>query len=80
MQVEVIVTTAGGIEEGLIKCMAPNYLGDFSLPGKEHRQRGINRWDILLLFSISTKVLCLPTYASLSVITTLTLKSHGSIV
>lgn len=43
MQVDVIVTTAGGIEEDLIKCLAPTYLGEFSLPGKELRQRGINR-------------------------------------
>lgn len=45
MQVDVIVTTAGGIEEDLIKCLAPTYLGEFSLSGKELRQRGINRWD-----------------------------------
>lgn len=38
-----IVTTAGGIEEDLIKCLAHTYLGDFSLPGKELRERGINR-------------------------------------
>lgn len=43
MQVDVIVTTAGGIEEDIIKCLAPTYLGEFSLPGKELRQRGINR-------------------------------------
>ena len=30
---DVIVTTAGGIEEDLIKCLAPTYRGDFSLPG-----------------------------------------------
>lgn len=40
---DVIVTTAGGIEEDLIKCLAHTYLGDFSLSGKELRQRGINR-------------------------------------
>jgi len=41
--VDVIVTTAGGIEEDFIKCLAHTYLGDFSLPGKELRLRGINR-------------------------------------
>ncbi|KAK4284038.1 hypothetical protein QN277_000921 [Acacia crassicarpa] len=30
--VDVIVTTTGGIEEDLIKCLAPTYKGDFSLP------------------------------------------------
>lgn len=38
-----IVTTAGGIEEDLIKCLAHTYLGEFSLSGKELRLRGINR-------------------------------------
>ncbi|KAJ8545681.1 hypothetical protein K7X08_018264 [Anisodus acutangulus] len=31
--VDVVVTTAGGIEEDLIKCLVPTYKGDFSLPG-----------------------------------------------
>eukprot|EP00064_Thunnus_orientalis_P009138 superscaffoldBa00001144_g9161 len=47
--VDVIVTTAGGVEEDLIKCLAHTYLGDFSLPGKELRQRGINRIGNLLV-------------------------------
>ncbi|KAK3553266.1 hypothetical protein QTP86_032776 [Hemibagrus guttatus] len=47
--VDVMVTTAGGIEEDLIKCLAPTYLGEFSLPGKELRQRGINRIGNLLV-------------------------------
>uniref|UniRef100_A0A8C6LND0 deoxyhypusine synthase n=1 Tax=Nothobranchius furzeri TaxID=105023 RepID=A0A8C6LND0_NOTFU len=47
--VDVIVTTAGGIEEDLIKCLAHTYLGDFSLPGKELRLRGINRIGNLLV-------------------------------
>lgn len=38
------MTTAGGIEEDFIKCLAHTYLGDFNLPGKELRQRGINRY------------------------------------
>uniref|UniRef100_A0AAY4AV97 deoxyhypusine synthase n=2 Tax=Denticeps clupeoides TaxID=299321 RepID=A0AAY4AV97_9TELE len=47
--VDVIVTTAGGVEEDLIKCLAPTYLGEFSLDGKELRQRGINRIGNLLV-------------------------------
>ncbi|XP_048848137.1 deoxyhypusine synthase-like [Brienomyrus brachyistius] len=47
--VDVIVTTAGGIEEDFIKCLAPTFLGDFSLPGRELRQRGINRIGNLLV-------------------------------
>ncbi|KAJ8345848.1 hypothetical protein SKAU_G00300410 [Synaphobranchus kaupii] len=47
--VDVIVTTAGGIEEDFIKCIAPTFLGDFSLRGKELRERGINRIGNLLV-------------------------------
>uniref|UniRef100_A0A3Q3W477 deoxyhypusine synthase n=1 Tax=Mola mola TaxID=94237 RepID=A0A3Q3W477_MOLML len=47
--VDVIVTTAGGIEEDLIKCMAHTYLGDFNLPGKDLRLKGINRIGNLLV-------------------------------
>uniref|UniRef100_A0A8C5G5Y5 deoxyhypusine synthase n=1 Tax=Gouania willdenowi TaxID=441366 RepID=A0A8C5G5Y5_GOUWI len=47
--VDVIVTTAGGIEEDFIKCLAHTYLGDFSLPGKELRLKGINRIGNLLV-------------------------------
>lgn len=47
--VDVIVTTAGGIEEDLIKCLAHTYLGDFSLSGKDLRQKGINRIGNLLV-------------------------------
>ncbi|XP_073351085.1 deoxyhypusine synthase-like [Pagrus major] len=41
--VDVLVTTAGGIEEDLIKCLAPVYMGDFTLPGKELFEKGLNR-------------------------------------
>jgi deoxyhypusine synthase len=41
--VDVIVTTAGGIEEDFIKCLAPTYMGDFALDGKTLRKKGINR-------------------------------------
>jgi len=33
-KVDCIVASAGGIEEDFIKCLAPTYLGDFSLSGK----------------------------------------------
>lgn len=44
-----IVTTAGGVEEDFIKCLAPTYLGDFQLKGKELRENGINRIGNLLV-------------------------------
>ncbi|XP_044729123.1 probable deoxyhypusine synthase [Chrysoperla carnea] len=47
--IDAIVTTAGGIEEDFIKCLAPTYLGDFQLSGKELRTQGINRIGNLLV-------------------------------
>ncbi|MED6222553.1 hypothetical protein PIB30_065514 [Stylosanthes scabra] len=47
--VDVIVTTAGGIEEDLIKCLAPTYKGDFSLDGAYLRSKGLNRIGNLLV-------------------------------
>ncbi|CAJ2648180.1 deoxyhypusine synthase-like [Trifolium pratense] len=47
--VHVIVTTTGGIEEDLIKCLAPTYKGDFSLPGAYLRSKGLNRIGNLLV-------------------------------
>uniref|UniRef100_A0A7R9YFK2 deoxyhypusine synthase n=1 Tax=Pinguiococcus pyrenoidosus TaxID=172671 RepID=A0A7R9YFK2_9STRA len=47
--VDVVVTTAGGIEEDLMKCLAPTYMGDFSLKGRELRLKGINRLGNLLV-------------------------------
>ncbi|RRT39524.1 hypothetical protein B296_00048044 [Ensete ventricosum] len=47
--VEVLVTTAGGIEEDLIKCLAPTYKGEFSLPGSSLRSKGLNRIGNLLV-------------------------------
>ncbi|KAI9592856.1 DHS-like NAD/FAD-binding domain-containing protein [Syncephalis fuscata] len=41
--IDCIVTTAGGVEEDFIKCMAPTFLGDFELSGKALRARGLNR-------------------------------------
>lgn len=47
--VSAIVTTAGGIEEDLIKCLAPTYLGDFATPGAGLRAAGLNRIGNLLV-------------------------------
>lgn len=41
--VSCIVTTAGGIEEDFIKCLAPTYLGKFDTDGKTLRMKGQNR-------------------------------------
>eukprot|EP00933_Yihiella_yeosuensis_P073397 TRINITY_DN82058_c0_g1_i1.p1 TRINITY_DN82058_c0_g1~~TRINITY_DN82058_c0_g1_i1.p1 ORF type:complete len:406 (+),score=90.85 TRINITY_DN82058_c0_g1_i1:159-1376(+) len=46
--VQVMISTAGGIEEDLIKCMAPTHLGDFALPGLALRKKGHNRIGNLL--------------------------------
>ena len=48
-KVDVLVTTAGGIEEDFIKCMSPTLLGDFKLIGKELRVKGLNRLGNLLI-------------------------------
>lgn len=47
--VDAIVTTCGGIEEDFIKCLAPFYLGDFNLKGKDLREKGLNRIGNLLV-------------------------------
>ncbi|KAL8690426.1 MAG: hypothetical protein Q9218_004126 [Villophora microphyllina] len=41
--ISAIVTTAGGIEEDLIKCLAPTYLDSFTSRGPELREKGMNR-------------------------------------
>ncbi|XP_029292885.1 LOW QUALITY PROTEIN: deoxyhypusine synthase-like [Cottoperca gobio] len=41
--VDVLATTAGGIEEDLIKCLGPVYLGAFTLSGKDLYEKGLNR-------------------------------------
>lgn len=54
-RVSCLVTTAGGIEEDLMKCLAPHYLGStagvegFNLKGSELRKKGINRIGNLLV-------------------------------
>ncbi|CAG8755277.1 12558_t:CDS:2, partial [Acaulospora morrowiae] len=47
--VDVIVTTAGGVEEDFIKCLGSTYLGDFHLPGAQLRKNGMNRIGNLLV-------------------------------
>ena len=42
-KVNVLVTTAGGIEEDMIKCLGDFKLGDFKADGGGLRDRGINR-------------------------------------
>lgn len=42
-KVNVLVTTAGGIEEDIIKCLGDFVLGDFWASGEELRKKGINR-------------------------------------
>ncbi len=37
--IDCIVTSAGGVEEDLIKCLAPTHVGSFELNGKELRMK-----------------------------------------
>ncbi|MEK6914393.1 MAG: deoxyhypusine synthase [Nanoarchaeota archaeon] len=41
--VNVCITTCGGIEEDIIKCLGDFVLGNFNADGKELREKGINR-------------------------------------
>ncbi|KAJ1448868.1 Deoxyhypusine synthase [Pelagophyceae sp. CCMP2097] len=47
--IDCMVTTAGGIEEDLMKCLAPTYIGDFELRGTTLRPKGLNRIGNLLV-------------------------------
>ena len=40
VQVDVMVTTGGAVEEDIMKCFNPHFIGDFKLPGKQLRQIG----------------------------------------
>ena len=42
-KVNTVVTTAGGVEEDIIKCLGKFVLGDFRADGEELRKKGINR-------------------------------------
>src|SRR3989338_5516834 len=48
-KVDVCVTTGGGIEEDIIKCLGDFKLGKFELSGKELRAKGINRIGNILV-------------------------------
>lgn len=47
--VDVVVSSAGGIEEDFIKCLEPTYMGDFHLDGVTLRKKGINRIGNMLV-------------------------------
>ncbi len=47
--IDVIVTTAGAIEEDIMKCWAPTYIGDFAIKGAELRRQGLNRIGNLII-------------------------------
>lgn len=47
--VDVIVTTTGGIEEDIIKCLGPFLLGEFEDKGAVLREKGINRIGNILV-------------------------------
>ncbi len=48
-KINVIVTTAGAIEEDIIKCLGNFILGDFRASGAELRKKGINRIGNILV-------------------------------
>ena len=41
--VQVLVTTAGGIEEDFVKCLTDHHIGTFERDGREMRAKGLNR-------------------------------------
>lgn len=47
--VDVIVTSAGGVEEDIMKTLRPHFMGDFALRGKHLRMRGLNRLGNLVV-------------------------------
>jgi len=47
--VQVMISTAGGIEEDLIKCLGTTHVGDFHLDGATLRRKGVNRIGNLLI-------------------------------
>jgi deoxyhypusine synthase len=47
--VDVLVTSAGGVEEDFVKCLAPTLLGDFHLDGRTLRKQGMNRIGNMLV-------------------------------
>jgi deoxyhypusine synthase len=47
--IDVFCTTAGGVEEDFIKCLARTYVGSFEMVGSELRKKGLNRIGNLLV-------------------------------
>ena len=47
--INVLVTTAGGIEEDIIKCLGDFKIGDFKLDGRKLREKAINRAGNILI-------------------------------
>ena len=47
--IDAIVTTAGGVEEDFIKCLAPTFKGEFHLKGEDLREQSLNRIGNLLV-------------------------------
>lgn len=47
--IDVIVTTAGGVEEDFIKCLAPTYKGEFHYKGSDLRDNCLNRIGNMLV-------------------------------
>ncbi|KNC87524.1 deoxyhypusine synthase [Sphaeroforma arctica JP610] len=47
--VDAMVSSAGGVEEDFIKCLAPTYVGDFHLKGRDLRLKGQNRIGNLIV-------------------------------
>ena len=47
--VDAFVSTAGGVEEDVIKCLGDTLVGDFALPGAALRDQGLNRVGNLLI-------------------------------
>ncbi|MFO8016757.1 MAG: deoxyhypusine synthase [Candidatus Woesearchaeota archaeon] len=47
--VDVLVTTAGGVEEDAIKCLKPFLIGDFECDDEDLREKGINRIGNILV-------------------------------
>ncbi len=48
-KINVLVTTCGGIEEDIIKCLGSFKIGEFNLDGAELRENGINRIGNILV-------------------------------
>lgn len=62
-----VVTSAGGVEEDLIKCLGPTVCGDFALKGETLRRSGLNRVGNLLVPNdnyVAFETFVLPVFAA----------------